>query len=316
MVVLLGAACSAGGGDPTFASPVQSFVDDYSAASGYDQIVSGTVNECMAAAGFDYDYEAVRSSGSGPRSETAPGFGISTGYRSPGEFLTDPLRFVSAAEVDYFEALDPLQQARYLRRLYIGATGLDGCLALAFEAGFGLRPAALDRLQQAVLTLRSGYGPDSRTDPGAAADWAACMADRGFNYGAPDDLAADLVRRLDGIAGRFGESPVAALIQQDPNFRADPIPAEAFRPDYPPLLALQDYEVAAAEASADCGVDSEELRAGTDGVFPRGGPGGVSGPVVVDRDQKAAEIALLRDMETELRPLAEAVGMDFDAYLN
>ena len=316
VTALLAVACSGGSGETTSPSPVGSFVADYSSASGYDEVVARAADDCMAAAGFRYDYEAIRSAGTGTetRAGDGAGFGISTGYTSPGEYLTDPLRFVSPAEVDYFGTLDPLQQARYLRRLYIGATGLDGCLSLAFEAGFGLRPPALDRLQQRALTLRSETGA-AESEPGVTGGWSECMAGKGFNYTAPDDLVVDLRRRLDGIAGRFGESPVAALIQQDPNFRADPIPAQAFDEGYPPLLALQEYETGAARASADCGVDPGGIRLGTSGPFPRAGVAGGRGPLLVVPRQREAELTLLRDMEPELRPLAESVGLDFDSYL-
>jgi len=308
-LAVLTAACSAGADETTSASPVDRFIDDYSAASGYDDLVARTADECMAAAGFRYDFAAARDSG--PTGETPsttfPGFGMSTRYESPGEYLTGPERFVSAAEVDYFVTLDPVQQARYLRRLYIGATGLDGCLSLAFEAGFELRPAALDQLQEKVLASRLDAAGELAATP--SGNWPSCMADKGFDYGSPDDLLTDLGKRLDGIAGRFGESPLAALIQQDPNYRADPIPEEAYDTAYPPFLALQEYELRVAEASAACGVDPAEVQAGAETL--RGG-----GPLMVTREEKESEVALLRDMASQLRPLAESVGLDFDTYLN
>jgi hypothetical protein len=217
--------------------------------------VEAAVGECMKNEGFDYvpiDPLAQRAAllGSSRISDEdflkQFGYGISTLW-GRGSTEADPNQRIRAT-------LPPADRRAYDRTLWGENKGasfteaiengrfdrLGGCTLKATERVFG-GAQVLTQLQGKLDQLDERILEDQRMVR-AIESWSTCMADAGFRYEDPEEIDADLFRRMEKIVGplpgQFATGPPAG--QKAPAY------------DRAALRALQREEVAIARADAAC----------------------------------------------------------------
>jgi hypothetical protein len=217
--------------------------------------VEAAVGDCMRNEGFDYvpiDPLAQRAAllGSSRISDEdflkQFGYGISTLW-GRGNTQADPNQRIRAA-------LPPADRRAYDRTLWGENRGasfteaienghfdrLGGCTLQATERVFG-GAQVLTQLQGKLDELDERILEDQRMVR-AIESWAACVADAGFRYEDPEEIDADLFKRMEKIVG-----PLPGQFATGP-------PAGSTAPSYDraKLRALQREEVAIAKADAAC----------------------------------------------------------------
>jgi hypothetical protein len=217
--------------------------------------VEAAVGECMKNEGFDYvpiDPLAQRAAllGSSRISDEdflkQFGYGISTLW-GRGTAQADPNQRIRAT-------LPPADRRAYDRTLWGENRGasfteaienghfdrLGGCTLKATERVFG-GAQVLTQLQGKLDELDERILEDQRMVR-AIESWSSCVADAGFRYEDPEEIDADLFRRMEKLVGplpgQFATGPPAGT------------PAPAY--DRAKLRALQREEVAIARADAAC----------------------------------------------------------------
>jgi hypothetical protein len=273
-LVLVGAAialAACGGSDSggaSAASSSSSTTGSQSGASVEDQLgfdeagilarqsrVEAAIAQCMKNEGFDYvpiDPFAQRAAlvGSARLSDAdflkQFGYGISTlwGHGNP---QADPNQRLRAT-------LGPADRRAYDRALWgdnKGATfseavdsgrfdRLGGCTLKATESVFG-GAQVLTQLQGKLDDLDDRILEDRRMVK-AVANWSSCMAQAGYRYDDPDEIDADLFKRMEKIVGpipgQFATGPAAGEKPRAYNHTA--------------LAKLQREEVAIAQRDNSC----------------------------------------------------------------
>lgn len=244
--------------------------------------VQEAVRRCMEDEGFDYipmDASAmnvqIRSPGSDDNAEfrRTKGYGITTTF---GDRPTSSVEVEGDSDPNQMirEALTEEEQAAYDKALFGAAAGeaRRGEFAVRVGPGPGGAVAAEDAGEAPDLfqagcfgKAQSEVGDNNRlqrvgprlqemeerisSDPRmvkANADWAACMADAGFDFDKPEDIVPFLFGKLqalheDGDDGAQDdpEAPRGITIGGPP-------------PDSPELAALQQEELALAKVDDDC----------------------------------------------------------------
>jgi hypothetical protein len=217
--------------------------------------VEAAVGECMKNEGFDYvpiDPLAQRAAllGSSRISDEdflrQFGYGISTLW-GRGNAQADPNQRIRAT-------LPPADRRAYDRTLWGENRGasfteaienghfdrLGGCTLKATEQVFG-GAQVLTQLQGKLDELDERILEDQRMVR-AIENWSTCVADAGFRYEDPEEIDADLFRRMERLVG-----PLPGQFATGP-------PAGSTPPAYDraKLRALQREEVAIARADAAC----------------------------------------------------------------
>jgi hypothetical protein len=217
--------------------------------------VEADIRECMKAQGFDYvpiDPFAQRAAVTGVSRLSDEdfleqfGYGISTLWGRGGS-EADPNQRLRAG-------LGPADRLAYDRALWgenAGATfqaavdsgdftKLGGCTRKATEAVFG-GAQVLTQLQGKLDQLDDRILEDQRMVK-ALEHWTACMAEAGYRYDDPDEIDADLTKRMERIVGPipgpFATGPAAG--NKPPSY------------DHTALAKLQREEVVIARADYAC----------------------------------------------------------------
>lgn len=268
-IVVLGAALavSACGGDDS-ASSTQASSKRQASGPVEDQLgfdtagimarqsrVEADIRECMKAQGFDYvpiDPFAQRAAVTGVSRLSDEdfleqfGYGISTLWGRGGS-QADPNQRLRAA----LSAADRRAYDRALWGENAGATfqaavdsgdftKLGGCTRKATEAVFG-GAQVLTQLQGKLDQLDERILEDQRMVR-ALERWTACMAKAGYRYEDPDEIDADLTKRMERIVG-----PIPGPFATGPASGHKPVPY-----DHAALAKLQREEVAIARADYAC----------------------------------------------------------------
>jgi hypothetical protein len=217
--------------------------------------VEADIRECMKAQGFDYvpvDPFAQRAAVTGVSRLSDEdflkqfGYGISTLWGRGGS-QADPNQRVRAG-------LGPADRRAYDRALWgdnPGATfqaavdsgdftKLGGCTRKATESVFG-GAQVLTQLQGKLDQLDERILEDQRMVR-ALERWGACMAKAGYRYDDPDEIDADLTKRMEKIVG-----PLPGPFATGPASGHKPAPY-----DRAALAQLQHDEVAIARADYAC----------------------------------------------------------------
>jgi hypothetical protein len=217
--------------------------------------VEADIRECMKAQGFDYvpiDPFAQRAAVTGVSRLSDEdfleqfGYGISTLWGRGGS-QADPNQRLRAG-------LSPADRRAYDRALWgenPGATfqaavdsgdftKLGGCTRKATEAVFG-GAQVLTQLQGKLDQLDERILEDQRMVR-ALERWTACMAKAGYRYEDPDEIDADLTKRMERIVG-----PIPGPFATGPASGHKPLPY-----DHAALAKLQREEVAIARADYAC----------------------------------------------------------------
>jgi hypothetical protein len=217
--------------------------------------VEADIRECMKAQGFDYvpiDPFAQRAAVTGVSRLTDEdfleqfGYGISTLWGRGGS-QADPNQRLRAG-------LSPADRRAYDRALWgenAGATfqaavdsgdftKLGGCTQKATETVFG-GAQVLTQLQGKLDQLDERILEDQRMVH-ALERWTACMAKAGYRYEDPDEIDADLTKRMERIVG-----PIPGPFATGPASGQKPVPY-----DHAALAKLQREEVAIARADYAC----------------------------------------------------------------
>jgi len=217
--------------------------------------VEADIRECMKAQGFDYvpvDPFAQRAAVTGTSRLSDEdflkqfGYGISTLW-GRGSTEADPNQRIRAT-------LPPADRRAYDRTLWGENKGasfteaienghfdrLGGCTLKATERVFG-GAQVLTQLQGKLDQLDERILEDQRMVR-AIESWSTCVADAGFRYEDPEEIDADLFKRMEKIVG-----PLPGQFATGP-------PAGSTAPSYDraKLRALQREEVAIAKADAAC----------------------------------------------------------------
>jgi hypothetical protein len=217
--------------------------------------VEADIRECMKAQGFDYvpiDPFAQRAAVTGVSRLSDEdfleqfGYGISTLWGRGGA-QSDPNQRLRAG-------LGPADRRAYDRALWgenPGATfqaavdsgdftKLGGCTRKATETVFG-GAQVLTQLQGKLDQLDERILEDQRMVR-AVERWTACMAKAGYRYDDPDEIDADLTKRMERIVG-----PIPGPFATGPASGHKPVPY-----DHAALARLQREEVAIARADYAC----------------------------------------------------------------
>jgi hypothetical protein len=217
--------------------------------------VEADIRECMKAQGFDYvpiDPFAQRAAVTGVSRLSDEdfleqfGYGISTLWGRGGS-QADPNQRLRAG-------LSAADRRAYDRALWgdnAGATfqaavdsgdftKLGGCTRKATEAVFG-GAQVLTQLQGKLDQLDERILEDQRMVR-ALERWTACMAKAGYRYEDPDEIDADLTKRMERIVG-----PIPGPFATGPASGHKPVPY-----DHAALAKLQHDEVAIARADYAC----------------------------------------------------------------
>jgi hypothetical protein len=217
--------------------------------------VEAAVGECMKNEGFDYvpiDPLAQRAAllGSSRISDEdflkQFGYGISTLW-GRGTAQADPNQRIRAT-------LPPADRRAYDRTLWGENRGasfteaiesghfdrLGGCTLKATERVFG-GAQVLTQLQGKLDELDERILEDQRMVR-AIESWSSCVADAGFRYEDPEEIDADLFKRMEKLVG-----PIPGQFATGP-----PAGSRAPAYDRAKLRALQREEVAIAKADAAC----------------------------------------------------------------
>jgi hypothetical protein len=217
--------------------------------------VEADIRECMKAQGFDYvpiDPFAQRAAVTGVSRLSDEdfleqfGYGISTLWGRGGA-QSDPNQRLRAG-------LGPADRRAYDRALWgenPGATfqaavdsgdftKLGGCTRKATETVFG-GAQVLTQLQGKLDQLDERILEDQRMVR-AVERWTACMAKAGYRYEDPDEIDADLTKRMERIVG-----PIPGPFATGPASGHKPVPY-----DHAALARLQREEVAIARADYAC----------------------------------------------------------------
>ena len=217
--------------------------------------VEADIRECMKAQGFDYvpiDPFAQRAAVTVVSRLTDEdfleqfGYGISTLWGRGGS-QADPNQRLRAG-------LSPADRRAYDRALWgenAGATfqaavdsgdftKLGGCTRKATETVFG-GAQVLTQLQGKLDQLDERILEDQRMVR-AVERWTACMARAGYRYEDPDEIDADLTKRMERIVG-----PLPGPFATGPASGHKPAPY-----DHRALADLQQEEVAIARADYAC----------------------------------------------------------------
>lgn len=217
--------------------------------------VEADIRQCMKAQGFDYvpiDPFAQRAAVTGVSRLTDEdfleqfGYGISTLWGRGGS-QADPNQRLRAG-------LGPADRRAYDRALWgenAGATfqaavdsgdftKLGGCTRKATETVFG-GAQVLTQLQGKLDQLDERILEDQRMVR-ALEHWTACMAKAGYRYEDPDEIDADLTKRMERIVG-----PIPGPFATGPASGHKPL---AY--DHAALAKLQREEVAIARADYAC----------------------------------------------------------------
>jgi len=217
--------------------------------------VEADIRECMKAQGFDYvpiDPFAQRAAVTGVSRLSDEdfldqfGYGISTLWGRGGS-QSDPNQRLRAG----LSAADRRAYDRALWGENPGATfqaavdsgdftKLGGCTRKATEAVFGgaqvltQLQGKLDQLDERILEDQRMVRANER--------WTACMAKAGYRYEDPDEIDADLTKRMERIVG-----PIPGPFATGPASGHKPVPY-----DHAALAKLQHDEVAIARADYAC----------------------------------------------------------------
>lgn len=217
--------------------------------------VEADIRECMKAQGFDYvpiDPFAQRAAVTGVSRLSDEdfldqfGYGISTLWGRGGS-QADPNQRLRAG----LSAADRRAYDRALWGENPGATfqaavdsgdftKLGGCTRKATEAVFGgaqvltQLQGKLDQLDERILEDQRMVRANER--------WTACMAKAGYRYEDPDEIDADLTKRMERIVG-----PIPGPFATGPASGHKPVPY-----DHAALAKLQHDEVAIARADYAC----------------------------------------------------------------
>ena len=217
--------------------------------------VEADIRECMKAQGFDYvpiDPFAQRAAVTGVSRLSDEdfldqfGYGISTLWGRGGS-QSDPNQRLRAG----LSAADRRAYDRALWGENPGATfqaavdsgdftKLGGCTRKATEAVFGgaqvltQLQGKLDQLDERILEDQRMVRANER--------WTACMAKAGYQYEDPDEIDADLTKRMERIVG-----PIPGPFATGPASGHKPVPY-----DHAALAKLQHDEVAIARADYAC----------------------------------------------------------------
>jgi hypothetical protein len=217
--------------------------------------VEADIRECMKAQGFDYvpiDPFAQRAAVTGVSRLSDEdfldqfGYGISTLWGRGGS-QADPNQRLRAG-------LGPADRRAYDRALWgenAGATfqaavdsgdftKLGGCTREATEAVFG-GAQVLTQLQGKLDQLDERILEDQRMVK-ALERWTACMAKAGYRYDDPDEIDADLTKRMERIVG-----PIPGPFATGPASGHKLVPY-----DHAALAKLQRDEVSIARADYSC----------------------------------------------------------------
>jgi hypothetical protein len=192
----------------------------------YIEKVEALIADCMRKQGFQYvpaDYKTVRrgmiSDKSLPGMDEEEfieqyGFGISTLYTGQAPQLNEgysPGRIgLGQRNVEIFKGLSPADQAAYNRALL--GDHIDATFAVALEQeNFsqcgGCTLAAIKQVFKPEQLMASYYNPKDaliNKDPrmrAALRKYSEKMRAEGFDYNHPDDVEADIRKRLDAIIG-------------------------------------------------------------------------------------------------------------------
>ncbi len=181
------------------------------------EAVETTIGECMAIAGFEYspvDFTTIRTAMSSDKS--APGlsrqefverygFGITTQFDKPMVELS-----LGEQNQRVIDSLGEADRVAYLRTLFgehTDATYAAGLETEDFSRTGGCTRTAIEQLFTRAEMSASYFNPGDaliETDPRAVqaiSDWYDCMVDGEVDrYLHPDDVEADLQRRLDALA--------------------------------------------------------------------------------------------------------------------
>jgi hypothetical protein len=268
-IALLGAAlgpAACGGGDERTSAkptPAKTPAGDVEDQLGFDTAgimarqsrVEAAVRDCMKAEGFDYvpiDPLAQRAALTGSSRLSDEdflqqfGYGISTLW-GRGKPQADPnLRLRASLGAADRQAYDRVlwgenRGATFTEAVDTGNfTRLGGCTREATEAVFG-GAQVLTQLQRRLDVLDERILEDQRMVR-ALERWTNCMADAGYRYEDPEEIDADLFKRMEKIVG-----PLPG------QFATGPAPGEKPQPyDRAALAALQREEVSIARRDFAC----------------------------------------------------------------
>jgi hypothetical protein len=259
LAVLIAAAAIAGcGGDDPAAPDTPVELEDQlgfseSGVAERQSRVEARIRDCMKAQGFDYvpvDPLAQRAAVTGKARMSDEefldqfGYGISTlfgrggGQSDPNERLRKSLGAADRAAYDralwgdnpgltFAEAIDN-----------DAASELGGCTKRATEAVFG-GAAVLSTLQGKFDELEERITQDQRMVK-AVERWTACMEERGYRYGEPEEIDSDLLERFHAIVGSGTQAGATALADPGATY------------DRARLAALKREEVKIARADLAC----------------------------------------------------------------
>lgn len=183
----------AGRPDPAalYDDPALLFTDPGILGSAVEMRVTAAVRDCMAAAGYDYRGPAVIEGLDDLLDPAADGYGIAAGPGVPPPHLGagGP---GGSDRATYEEALFGSALA--------GADGAGAGCAAAGRAALDGALAALDSLPYSIGQLEA----DAAAHPAwvaALGEWSACMAERGYPAGSPEELIAAQAAALATASG-------------------------------------------------------------------------------------------------------------------
>lgn len=211
--------------------------------------VESLVAQCMAEAGFEYvpvDFTTIRKAMTSDKS--APGLSNSEYVREYGHGITTqedkPIVDIGLGDQNrrILAGLSETDQVAYRRTLW--GENIDATFAYSleyedFSRTGGCTRSAVEQVFDPAELSATYFNPadalillDPRAQD-ALDEFAACMADAGFNYGHPDDVDIDLQLRYD------------TLVQGRSHAELTEVEAEELR-------LLQDEERAVTAASDSC----------------------------------------------------------------